>query len=62
MITQVIITDHRKRHTIFVTASNSLILVQNEAKNWNMTEILADGYLSESGQQELSNEYQHDRV
>ena len=27
-----------------------------------MTETLADGYLPESTQQELSNEYQHDRV
>ena len=27
-----------------------------------MTETLAHGYLSESNQQELSNEYQHDRV
>ena len=27
-----------------------------------MTETLANGYLSESTQRELSNEYQHDRV
>ena len=27
-----------------------------------MTETLANGYSSESTQQELSNEYQHDRV
>ena len=27
-----------------------------------MTETLANGYSSESAQQELSNEYQHDRV
>ena len=27
-----------------------------------MTKILAYGYLSESAQQELSNEYQHERV
>ena len=27
-----------------------------------MTETLADGYSSESTQQELSNEYQYDRV
>ena len=31
-------------------------------KNLKMTETLAHGYLSESTQQELSNEYQHDRV
>ena len=31
-------------------------------KNWKMIETLANGYSSESTQQELSNEYQHDRV
>ena len=31
-------------------------------KNWKMTETLAYGYPSESTRQELSNEYQHDRV
>ena len=31
-------------------------------KNWKMTETLAYGYSSESTQQELSNEYQHDKV
>ena len=31
-------------------------------KTWKMTETLAHGYSSESTQQELSNEYQHDRV
>ena len=31
-------------------------------KNWKMTETLAHGYSDESTQQELSNEYQHDRV
>ena len=31
-------------------------------KNLKMTEPLAHGYSSESTQQELSNEYQHDRV
>ena len=36
--------------------------LQNYAKNWKMTEILADGYSSESTQQELSNEYQNDMV
>ena len=30
-------------------------------KPWEMTETLAHGYSSESTQQELSNEYQHDR-
>ena len=30
-------------------------------KNGKLTETLADGYSSESPQQELSNEYQHDR-
>ena len=29
---------------------------------WKMTETLAHGYSSESTQQELSNEYQYDRV
>ena len=29
---------------------------------WNITETLAYGYSSENTQQELSNEYQHDRV
>ena len=29
---------------------------------WNMTENLTNGYSSENTQQELSNEYQHDRV
>ena len=33
---------------------------QNDAKNLKMT--LANGYSSESTHQELSNEYQHDRV
>ena len=39
--------------------------IQNNAKNQQklkMIEILADGYSSENTQQELSNEYQHDRV
>ena len=31
-------------------------------KTWKMTETLANGYSSESTHQELSNEYQHDRV
>ena len=31
-------------------------------KIWKITETLAYGYLSESTQQELSDEYQHDRV
>ena len=31
-------------------------------KTWKMTETLANGYSYESTQQELSNEYQHDRV
>ena len=31
-------------------------------KTWKMTEILANGYSSESTLRELSNEYQHDRV
>ena len=32
------------------------------AKTWKITETLAYGYSYESTQQELSNEYQHDRV
>ena len=31
-------------------------------KTWEMTETLANGYSYESTHQELSNEYQHDRV
>ena len=31
-------------------------------KIWKITETLAHGYASESTQQELSNEYQHDRI
>ena len=31
-------------------------------KSWKITETLANGYSSESTHQELSNEYQHDRV
>ena len=31
-------------------------------ESWKMTETLAHGYSSESTQQELSNEYQHNRV
>ena len=31
-------------------------------KPWQKTETLAHGYSSESTQQELSNEYQHDKV
>ena len=31
-------------------------------KTWKMIETLAHGYLSEIIQQELSNEYKHDRV
>ena len=31
-------------------------------KTWKITETLANGYSYESIQQELSNEYQHDRV
>ena len=37
-------------------------MLQNDAKTWKMTETLPNGYSSESAQQELSNEYQHDRV
>ena len=36
--------------------------IQNDAKYLKMIETLANGYSSESTQQELSNEYQHDRV
>ena len=37
-------------------------LIQNDAKTWKMTETLTYWYSSESTPQELSNEYQHDRV
>ena len=36
--------------------------MQNNAKNLKINETLANGYSSESAQQELSNEYQDDRV
>ena len=36
--------------------------IQNDAKNLRMTETLVHGYSSESTQQELSNEYQYDRI
>ena len=36
--------------------------VQNEAKKLKMAKTLAHGYSSERTKQELSNEYQHDRV
>ena len=36
--------------------------IQKDAKNLKMNETLANGYSSESAQQELSNEYQLDRV
>ena len=37
-------------------------LIQNDAKKMKMTESLANWYSSERSRQELSNEYQHDRV
>ena len=40
----------------------NLANAKNGAETWKMTETLANGYSSESTQQELSNEYQHDRV
>ena len=36
--------------------------IQNDPKTWKVTETLACGYLSESTQWELSNEYQYGRV
>ena len=36
--------------------------MKNDAKTWKMTETLAHAYSPESTQQELANEYQHDRV
>ena len=36
--------------------------IQNDAKTSKITETLANGYSSESTRQELSNEYQHDKV
>ena len=35
--------------------------MQNYEKSWKMTETMAYGYSSESTQQELSNEYQHNK-
>ena len=39
-----------------------LLLIQNDAKVLKSDRNLANGYSCESTQQELSNEYQHDRV
>ena len=39
-----------------------MLTIQNDAKNLKMAETLAYGYSPESSQQELSNEYQHDRI
>ena len=36
--------------------------IQNDANNLKMLETLEHGFLSERTLQELSNEYQHDRV
>ena len=36
--------------------------MQNDEKILKMNETLANGYSSESAQQEVSNEYQHHRV
>ena len=53
---------------IDMTGLTLMLLVANLAntnwrkKHWKMTETLAYGYSSESAQQQLSNEYQHDRV
>ena len=53
---------------IYGAIVNLLLLVANFAnkkkmqKSWEMTETLASGYSYESTQQEISNEYQHDRV
>ena len=54
-----------KSHILSLTL---MLLVANSTntkmmqKNWKMFETLAHGYSSESIQQELSNEYQYDRV
>ena len=50
-----------------ITFLGLMLLVANFAKktiqkSWIMTETLANGYSYESTQQELSNEYQNDRV
>ena len=44
------------------TAGGYVGLYKMMQKTWKITEPLAHGYSSESTQQELSNEYQHDRV
>ena len=46
--------------TLMLVVAN--LPIQNHAKNLKKTETLAHGYSSESTQQELFNEYQHDRV
>ena len=40
----------------------AILPIENDAKKLKTTETLAHGYSSESTQQELNNEYQHDRV
>ena len=47
--------------TLILLGAN--LAIQNDAQNLKkMAETLVYGYSSESTQQELSNEYQHDRV
>ena len=36
--------------------------IQNDAKNWKMTETLAHGYSSEGTQREVSKQHQHDKA
>ena len=45
-----------------VCCSWLILPIQNGAKKLKMTETLAYGFSSESNQQELSSEYEHDMV
>ena len=46
----------------FVLLVPNLANTKYDAKHLKMTETLAHGYSSDSTQQELSNEHQHDKV
>ena len=52
---------HFSQETLMLLVAN-LAYIQNDAKNFKMTETMAYGYSSERTQRELSNDYQHERV
>ena len=55
------IRQHINGLTLMLLLAN-FAFIQNDAKNLKIPETLAHGYSSESTQQELSNEYQHEMV